>query len=126
MPHPRTVWLVGHCGFDGHALQRAVKAAVPAVDVRHANGDDDLDRATADDVLLVNRVLDHRHPGDKTGVDLIRRLAGRDDAPRVALVSNYPDAQAAAEQAGAVPGFGKDDLGKADTDQVIRRVVEGA
>ena len=55
-------------------------------------------------------------------VDLIRRVkadAALRDVP-VMLVSNYADAQAAAVQAGALPGFGKADLGRAEMFERVR------
>jgi hypothetical protein len=39
------------------------------------------------------------------------------------LVSNYPDAQAAAVAAGAVPGFGKREIGTPRVAQVIREAL---
>lgn len=58
------------------------------------------------DLVLVNRVFDE---DGAEGLDLIRRMKDSDelrDTP-VMLVSNYPEAQQAAQQAGALPGFGK-------------------
>jgi CheY-like chemotaxis protein len=61
--------------------------------------------------VLVNRVLD---ADGSSGLELIRALKAEEqlrDVP-VLLVSNYEDAQAQAVQAGAVPGFGKAELGQ--------------
>jgi hypothetical protein len=41
------------------------------------------------------------------------------------LVSNYPDAQAAAVAAGALPGFGKRELGSARIPELIRSALQG-
>lgn len=63
------------------------------------------------DLVLVNRIGD---ADGSSGVAFIRQLKA-DEALRsvpVLLVSNYADAQREAEQAGAVPGFGKAALGQ--------------
>ncbi len=63
------------------------------------------------DLVLVNRVFD---ADGSSGVEFIRRVKA-DEALRsvsVMLVSNYEDSQREAEQAGAVPGFGKAALGQ--------------
>lgn len=77
-------------------------------------------RLAGADLLLINRALD----GDFSaadGVELIRRLASAGPAgPKMMLVSGYPDAQAAAEAAGAQPGFGKRDLYAAETKRRLR------
>jgi hypothetical protein len=39
------------------------------------------------------------------------------------LVSNYPDAQAAAVAAGALPGFGKREIGQPRVAQLIREAL---
>lgn len=97
--------LVGHCGPDSYAIRGAVQAMVPGAEVRFVNDGAAAEQAAAaGDVLLVNRVLD----GDfetSSGLELIRALAPR--GARVMLVSNYAEAQAEAEAAGALPGFGK-------------------
>ncbi len=62
-------------------------------------------------MVLVNRVFDA--DGD-SGVDLIRQIKA-DEALQttpILLVSNYADAQEEATAAGAVPGFGKAELGR--------------
>ncbi len=120
------VLLVGHCGFDSGGLSRAMKRVAKDADVSRVNSDADLDQALAsgDAVLLVNRALDGRFDA-RTGVELIAELAGRAPRPRMMLISNYPDAQAAAEQAGALPGVGKSDL-KSEQAQARLRVLLGA
>jgi CheY-like chemotaxis protein len=63
------------------------------------------------DLVLVNRLFD---ADGFSGLDFIRQMKA-DEALRsvpVMLVSNHEDAQREAEQAGAVPGFGKAELGQ--------------
>jgi CheY-like chemotaxis protein len=101
---------VGQCGADHRkiirTLQRFNVEIVPA---------DTTDEALAHlragpfALVLVNRVYD---ADGASGLDLIRRIKG-DEALRplpVMLVSNHDDAQQAAVQAGALPGFGKSAL----------------
>jgi hypothetical protein len=57
-------------------------------------------------VLLINRVLDGSFPTNN-GVELIGTLVGAGKGARAMLVSDRDDAQAQAEAAGALPGFGK-------------------
>lgn len=105
----REVILVGHCGFDAGALRRFAQTQLPEARIGEAYEAASLDTAGADCLLLINRVLDGSF-ADESGTELIRRLASRPDPPRMLLISNYADAQAAAEAAGAKPGFGKSEL----------------
>ena len=105
MPTIKKVLLVGHCGFDGSSLRRAVSKALPDVKLDAVNDQRKLtQQADSSTLLLVNRVLDGRFESE-SGVDLIGELAAGDDPPKMMLVSNYADAQAEAEGAGALPGF---------------------
>ena len=62
------------------------------------------------DLLLVNRVLDYGFEYEE-GVALIARLRQSHPNIRTMLVSNYAEAQQAAVAAGALPGFGKREIG---------------
>ncbi|MEM1028335.1 MAG: hypothetical protein AAGJ38_09655 [Planctomycetota bacterium] len=120
-PQPPThVALVGHCGFDGSSLTRLAKSALPDAEIVAVNHQKDLDTvAHGQALLLINRVLDGRFDAESS-VSMIEQLAERDDAPAMMLISNYPDAQAQAEAAGALPGFGKSDLGRAEITERLR------
>lgn len=106
----KRIVLVGHCGPDSYAIKSAVSRMAPGSTVVLTMSDAELARELPSaDLLLINRVLD----GDYTlgeGVDLVRQIAAAEVHPAMMLVSNYADAQAAAESAGAFPGFGKRDL----------------
>lgn len=119
------VLLVGHCGFDSGSLRQAVAGVAGNVPVKMVNDDGALDaEADADALLLVNRALDGMFAaGD--GIELIAARAQSPDAPKMMLVSNYPDAQAKAEQAGALPGFGKSNLFDATTTARLKEAIEG-
>ena len=73
------------------------------------------------DLLLVNRELGWGF--DQTqGVEVLRSLKARHPHMKMMLVSNFPDAQAAAQAAGALPGFGKREIGTPRVTQLLREV----
>jgi CheY-like chemotaxis protein len=74
-------------------------------------------------LVLVNRVSDRdREPG----VELIRALRADPDLARlpVMLVSNFAQAQAEAQAAGALPGFGKAELATARSIAELSTVLQ--
>jgi hypothetical protein len=116
-----TILLVGHCGPDAFMLRSAVRSIAPDAAIHMVDDDGELTRRLQGaDLVLVNRVLDGDFPA-RDGVGLIAALAPTSPA-RFMLVSNYPEAQARAEAAGAVPGFGKADTRTEET----RRRIESA
>ena len=122
MPIQR-IALVGHCGFDSGSLTRFASAVAPDAQVVRVNDQRSLDELIAPEtLLLVNRVLDGRFDAGGSGVALIRDASSKDDAGPAMLVSNYEDAQQEAEAAGALPGFGKSQVG----DPAIRKRVTDA
>ena len=121
----KKVALVGHCGPDSSYLRMTVSKAGKDIQVLSADDDDEELKRLLDDgvsLLLLNRQLDYGF-GEHEGVELIRRL--RTSYPRVKcmLVSNYADAQTAAVQAGALPGFGKRELGTPKVPEMIRSAL---
>ena len=120
MPH--SVILVGHCGVDGPRLQREISARVPDTDVIRCNSTADLDRycEACADLFLVNR---EPVGFDGEGLDLIRRIHDANPALKIMLVSDYPDAQEAAVQAGALPGFGKSEMGSETLTDTVRQAL---
>lgn len=120
--HTPVIVLVGHCGPDSFMLRNVAQRAVPGAKIESADDPEALRAAAAGaDLLLVNRVLD-TDVGYASGIDLIRDLAPGSHAAMM-LVSNYPDAQAQAEAAGAAPGFGKRDAYARETAERIRGAV---
>jgi two-component system, chemotaxis family, chemotaxis protein CheY len=107
----KSVGLVGHCGPDTSYLIMAVEAADENANIVRIHNDKSLEQAIHGGVslLLVNRALEPGFP-DATGIELIDRIRQAHPDARMMLVSNYPDAQAAAEKVGAIKGFGKNDL----------------
>lgn len=113
------VLLVGHCGFDSGGLSTAAERALPDARVERVNSQEALDAKRGEGVvLLVNRVLDGRFDASD-GVGLIRKEAAKGGV-KALLVSNFEKSQAEAEEAGGLPGFGKDDVGTPVAVQRIR------
>ncbi len=122
------VLLVGHCGFDSGGLERAVRNAAPDARVEGVNSRKALeDKLSEAALLLVNRKLDGSfgvpmgEHGD--GIELVRELGEKDDAPACIVISNFPEAQQAAKEAGALPGFGKKDVRAESAEQSIRSAL---
>jgi DNA-binding response OmpR family regulator len=107
---------VGQCNFDHPRITRFLAEHFNAkVDRAHkldeARG---LMEKNRYDLVLVNRLLD---VDQTSGIDVIRTLKGETafaDVPMM-LVSNYPDAQQAAVEAGAELGFGKAEYDREET-----------
>ncbi len=117
------VALVGHCGPDSYLLESTVHKALPDAEIIKLNDERRLREQLLElSLLLVNRMLDGSFD-DPSGIALIGRLAREEEAPPAILVSNFADAQAEAENAGASPGFGKNDLYDEETLERIRSAV---
>ena len=127
MPGPR-VLSVGQCGFDHGSISRFLQQTLHAQVDAAASADEALGALRADparfDLVLVNRVFDR----GGSGIDLIRSI--RQDAALaevpVMLVSNHADAQQQAVEAGALPGFGKDDIGDEAVGRRIREALDSS
>ena len=116
---------VGNCAADHWALEQLLVQRLGAK-VDQADSADDACAQLASQpyhLVLVNRVFDR--DGDD-GVALIRRL--KSDAQTrhvpVMLISNYPEYQEQAVEAGALRGFGKSALRAADTVEQVRAALE--
>src|SRR3954467_14535177 len=116
--------VVGHCGPDSSFLRIAVARAGKDVQVLSADDGRELNRVLEQgvDLLLLNRQLDFGFDEDE-GVALIRKLRPHYANVKMMLVSNYPDAQAAAVAEGALPGFGKRDLNSPKVAELIREAL---
>jgi two-component system chemotaxis response regulator CheY len=125
MGMPKTVVLVGHCGADGAYLKMTVKKALGDVCVVSVDDGHDFSRTleTAEpDLILFNRELGYGFD-PATGVGVIGKLHQTHPNLKMMLVSNYSEAQRDAEAAGALPGFGKRELGTPRVLQVLREAA---
>ena len=120
--NPKTVTLVGHCGPDSSFLRMAVSGAAPGVVVTVAADDREVDAAIENgvDLLLFNRVLDYGY-STTDGIGMLRNLKQTHPDVKMMMVSNYPEALTQAEEAGALPGFGKREIG---TEKVKQRLAD--
>jgi two-component system, chemotaxis family, chemotaxis protein CheY len=120
----KKVALVGHCGPDSSYLRIAVSRVGKDVQVLSADDGRELDHVLAQgvDLLLFNRQLDFGFDDDE-GVAVIRKLRPHYPKVKMMLVSNYPEAQAAAVAEGALPGFGKRELNSPKVAELIREAL---
>ncbi len=121
---PKKIALVGHCGPDSSYLRMTVSKADRTAQVLMADDEQELQRVLADgvDLLLLNRQLDYGFD-ECDGVSLLKRLRKIYPELKAMLVSNYPDAQAAAVAEGALPGFGKRELNTPKVAELIREAL---
>jgi hypothetical protein len=116
------VILVGHCGADTGSLEWFVEDAMK-LPVEAANSTSKLQKLmTPSSLLMINRVLEGDFPTDE-GVELIGALTRIGNAPKMMLISNYPDAQAAAVKLGGIPGFGKSMIGDEKTQKYLQSLL---
>ena len=122
---PKKIALVGHCGPDSSFLRIAVSKAERDSVVMMVDDDSDLKRVLDDgvDLLLLNRQLDYGFD-EREGVALLKRIRAKYPAVKAMLVSNYPDAQAAAVAEGALPGFGKREIGTPRVNELLREALK--
>ena len=114
----KIVALVGHCGPDSSFLRMAVSGAAPGAKVLMADSEKELEdvMAASPDLLLFNRVMEVGF-AEREGIALMKGVKERHPEQRVIMVSNFAETQEAAEAAGAMPGFGKRDIGSAKCKQ---------
>ena len=122
---PKKIALVGHCGPDSSFLRIAVSKAERDATILSVDDDSDLKRALDQgvDLLLLNRQLDYGFDTHE-GVALLRKIRANYPAVKAMLVSNYPDAQAAAVAEGALPGFGKREIGTPRVAELLRDALK--
>ncbi|MEX2216016.1 MAG: hypothetical protein WD768_18030 [Phycisphaeraceae bacterium] len=123
MSEQPTIAIVGHCGADAYSLSHLARRVAPQANIVVISDEASLAaHRHARALWFVNRVLDGAFaPG--SGIDLIRRHAGTGKAT-MALISNYADAQQQAVVAGAVPGFGKSEIGSPRAVELLRSFID--
>jgi two-component system chemotaxis response regulator CheY len=123
MPEAKSkrIVLVGHCGPDSSYLRMTIGRAVKGATILMADDDAQLNGLIAQgvDLLLLNRALDFGFSVD-LGVDLIKQLRQAHPNLKLMLVTNYPDVQADAIRLGALPGFGKREMGSPKVAELLR------
>jgi hypothetical protein len=82
-----------------------------------------LDEPGRIDLILFNRELGYGFDEDG-GVDIIKWLRPNYPSLKMMLVSNYADAQRDAIAAGALPGFGKREIGSSRVTEMLRDALK--
>jgi two-component system, chemotaxis family, chemotaxis protein CheY len=101
-----------------------IAKAVKSASILMADDQEHLNRVIAEgvDLLVLNRVLDFGFSVD-LGTDLIRELRRSHPDLKIMLVTNYPEVQAEAVQLGALPGFGKREIGSSKVADLLRNAL---
>jgi DNA-binding NarL/FixJ family response regulator len=120
----KKVVLVGHCGADSAYLRIAVSSAAKGSTVVSAHDDASLNQLIEDgvDLVLLNRQLEYGFASEE-GVELVRTLRAKHPNLKLMLVTNYDDVQREAIRAGALPGFGKRELGSPRVKELLREAL---
>ena len=116
---------VGQCDIDNWQIKQLLQKNFN-VEVDRAKSHSDALSAIqrqSYDLVLLNRINDS---DGSSGLDFLRQLkAGAPtSALPVMLVSNYPDSQSEAVDAGAFPGFGKASLNAPETVDRLRQALD--
>lgn len=114
----KNVLSLGQCSFDHAQIVRAFKDLAQIVPVADEQTALQLLEQKSFDLILVNREFDEN---GASGIEFIKSHLPvfRGKKIPVMLVSNYPDAQAQAVEAGALPGFGKADMSPKKMEQIV-------
>jgi two-component system chemotaxis response regulator CheY len=115
---------VGQCSPDHWSIKHLIEGELGAEIVQAHLQNEALEqlRAGKFDLVLVNRKFDADY---SDGLELIRAIkadAALATVP-VMLVSNYPEYQAEAVAAGALPGFGKAELRQPATKEKLSAIL---
>jgi CheY-like chemotaxis protein len=122
----KQVLSIGNCAADHAAIRYLIERGFDA-SVMRAHGEQDalvMLRSQPIDLVLVNRLLDRG--GD--GLQVILRIKSEPDLASVPvmLVTDYPQYQRAAIEAGAEAGFGKSELHTPETREKLTRFLATA
>jgi two-component system chemotaxis response regulator CheY len=115
---------VGQCGFDHGTIARRLLKDFGAEVVGAATFEEAVAclRRGGFDLVLVNRITDR---DGAPGAELIHTLKADAELGTVPvmLVSNYPEAQDQAASLGALPGFGKSEIGSPQARERLAAVL---
>lgn len=117
----KRVLSIGNCGYDHGNLSSALAKhfdveMISAESVKEATAAVSRDQF---DLIVVNRLFDST---GESGIELIKKFKETVKSPMM-LISNYPEYQQQAIDVGAVPGFGKTQVGKAELVKVVEEYL---
>jgi DNA-binding NarL/FixJ family response regulator len=123
--HPPRVLNVGQCHIDGPWMKRVLEQHLGAVVEGADSAREAVDKARQNhyQLILVNRELAQ---DNSSGLDVVSELIALNPQTPVMIVSDYEVVQAAAEQQGALRGFGKSDLESTETLERLAETVRPA
>jgi CheY-like chemotaxis protein len=120
----RRVLDVGNCVPDHAAIRRMLtnNFSAEVLQTHVLNDTLDLLRSEHVDLVLINRKLDHDY---SDGVEILKQIKADPQLANipVMIITNYPEHQDIAESLGALRGFGKLELGTADTQHKLAKVL---
>ena len=124
---PKRVLDVGNCNPDHTAIRRMLETGFGAVVVRAHEAADALKllREQRFDLVLVNRKLDIDYSDGLPIIEAIKADANLAKLPCM-LITNYPEHQQAAVAAGALNGFGKQEIGAGETRAKLAAILSPA
>jgi two-component system chemotaxis response regulator CheY len=115
---------VGQCGFDQAQIERWLARDLGVRTISVDTLDEALDELRRGGIalVLVNRILDF---DGSSGAELIREIKTEPQFANlpVMLVSNFESAQREAVALGALPGFGKAQVGQKSVAEQMRKVL---
>lgn len=122
--HTPRVLDVGNCGHDHGQISSMLKRNFGAESVVAHTAAETLERLARErfDLVLINRKLDHDY---SDGIEILKRLKSDPELSQVPvmLVTNYAEHQEQAVAEGALPGFGKKELGLSTTQERLAAVL---
>ena len=120
----KTVVSVGQCRPDSAAIRHFLSSNFSAKVIDTDLMDDSLQalKDNSVDLILINRKLDADYSDGMAILTAVLNDPATSQIP-VMLVSNFPDAQQAAVEAGATYGFGKAELNSPETVERVRAAL---
>lgn len=124
-PMTKRVLDVGNCTADHSSISELIESAFDATVIQAHDAEEAAEAVTTDsfDLVLVNRIIDRNQ---SSGLDIIQRIKSdsRSSSTPVMMITNFPEHQDLAIEAGAQPGFGKSELGSAELIDKLRKYLE--
>lgn len=116
---------VGNCGYDHGKISQMLQGQFGAEVVSADTASETLERLAREafDLVLINRKLDHDY---SDGIEIVKLIKAHPEfaAVPVMMITNYAEHQEQAVAAGALYGFGKLELAKAETLERLGAVLK--